>query len=124
MNSIVISGRFTKDMELRKTKDGTSFLTNTVAVDGYSKGEKFADFFTVNFWGKNAERVAQYGGKGMFVQVLGRMHQRQYEDKNGVKRTIWEVTADQIEMTLSKKTDGNSSKAEAVDAIDPNDLPF
>ena len=83
MNSIVISGRFTKDMELRKTKDGTSFLTNTVAVDGYSKGEKFADFFTVNFWGKNAERVAQYGGKGM--DNLGghsRPNRNDYEQEN------------------------------------------
>lgn len=120
MNSIMISGRFTKGMELRKTKDGTSFLTNTIAVDYFFKGEKQVDFFTVNFWGKNAERLAQYGYRGLFVEVLGRMHSRQYEDKNGVKRTTWEITADQLEMRLEKKQTAQSDNG----AVDTEELPF
>lgn len=95
----------------------------TVAVDRKYKpkdGERPTDFFDVVAWRGNAEFFEKYFRKGQEVIVQGEMQSRKWEDKNGSKRTSWEINADNIEFCGSKQ-DGayTHSAASATPAPSP-----
>jgi single-strand DNA-binding protein len=91
-------GRITHDLELHKTQNGTSVMSFTIAVDrDFSKcDEKQTDFVTVVVWAATAEFVAKYFEKGRMIIADGALQSRGYEDRNGIKRTAWEVNASRI----------------------------
>lgn len=92
MNVICIVGRMTADPETKQVGD-KELAEFTVAVNKYKKDE--ADFFSVKAWGKQAEFIRNYLGKGRMVSVNGRMESRKYE-KDGRKVTVWEISADNV----------------------------
>lgn len=92
MNKIIIKGRLTADPELRTTTSGVPVCKITVAVDrGFKNEDKQTDFFDCTFWRQGAEFVSRYFTKGREILVDGEMQSRKYEDKNGNKRTSWEI---------------------------------
>lgn len=93
MNIIAIKGRLVRDPELRKTPNGISVCTITVAVDrAYSSGgEKQTDFFDCVFWRQGAEFVSKYFSKGKEIIVQGEMQSRKWQDKDGNNRISWEI---------------------------------
>lgn len=130
MNTISIIGRLTADPELRKTQSGIAVASFTLAVDR-PRVKETTDFFRCVAWRQTGEFVAQYFTKGRKMGVTGSMQSRQYEDKDGNKRTVWEVVADQVDFCDSKKnTDGPSwAPDDPANDDDPNDpmgfdLPF
>ena len=131
LNSIVIIGRLTANPELRQTSSGLSVTSFTVAVDrAYSKEEKQADFIPVVAWREKADFVAKYFGKGSMIAVKGSLQTRNYEDKQGNKRTAFEILADQVSFCGSKSDnssghtlDETTGFPDASDDID-DDLPF
>lgn len=99
MNKVVLIGRLTKDPELKYTPgNGTAVTTLTLAVDRrYSKdGQREADFIPIVIWGKIAETTAQYVTKGKLLGVSGRIQVRNYEAKDGTRRYVTEVIADEV----------------------------
>ena len=99
MNKVVLIGRLTKDPELKYTPgSGTAVTTITLAVDRrFSKdNQREADFIPVVIWGKSAESTAQYMGKGKLMGVSGRIQTRSYEAKDGGRRYVTEVVAEEI----------------------------
>ena len=97
MNKVVLIGRLTKDPELRFTPgSGSAVTTLTLAVDKYNTktGQREADFIPVVIWGKQAESVANYLGKGSQAAISGRIQTRTYDAKDGTKRYVTEVVAD------------------------------
>jgi single-strand DNA-binding protein len=70
----------------------------------------------VQVWGKTAEHCAQYQAKGRSVYVEGRLESREYADKDGVKRKVWEVRADKVTFLGTGKGDGEQrpSTSQAV----------
>ncbi len=99
MNKVVLIGRLTKDPELRFTPgSGAAVTTFTLAVDRYNPktSQNEADFIPVVIWGKQAENTANYMSKGGQVAVSGRIQTRSYDAKDGTKRYITEVVADQF----------------------------
>lgn len=105
MNKIIIKGRLTKDPELRQTGSGVSVCNITVAVDrAYSKEDKQTDFFDCVFWRQDAEFVSKYFTKGREILVEGEMQSRKYEDKDGNKRTAWEIGNAHAEFCGSKNS--------------------
>lgn len=130
MNKVVLIGRFTKDPELRFTPGkGTGVTTFTLAVDKYNSAtkEKEADFISVVAWGKQAESIANYMKKGSQIAVIGRIQTRSYEDKDGKKRYIVEVLAQEVEFIGGKKSDSNASNNTIdndIQPIDDGDVPF
>lgn len=98
MNKVVLIGRLTKDPELKFTPTGTSVTTFTLAVSGrYKKeGQPQADFIQIVAWGKTGEGVANYKKKGALISVAGRIETRNYEAKDGTKRYVTEVIAEEI----------------------------
>lgn len=100
MNRVVLIGRLTKDPELRFTPgNGTAVTTLTLAVDRYNPkaAQKEADFVPVVVWGKQAEATANYMNKGKLMGVSGRIQTRSYEAKDGTRRYVTEVVADEVQ---------------------------
>ena len=104
---ITIVGNLVADPELRFTSSGQPVATFRVAstprVRGQASGEwKDGDslFLTCNVWRQAAENVAESLQRGMRVIVSGRLRQRQYETKEGEKRTVYEVEVDDVGPSL------------------------
>ncbi|MDD2211747.1 MAG: single-stranded DNA-binding protein [Clostridia bacterium] len=99
LNCAVLIGRLTKDPELRYTPSGVAVASFTLAVDRSwlnQQGEKEADFIPIVVWRKQAESCANYIGKGSLVAVQGRIQVRTYEAKDGQRRWVTEVIADNV----------------------------
>ncbi len=129
LNKIVIMGRCTKDPELRTTQSGTSVCTVNVAVDrDYARdgASDKTDFFTVVAWRQTGEFLSKYFNRGSQIVVVGAMQSRKWEDKNGNKRTDWEINAEHIYFGGSKKDNDNSYQSPTgnpnVSAADFEDL--
>ena len=99
MNKAIITGRLTKDVDLRTTQSGKFVTSFTVAVDRMDEG---ADFIDCVAWGKTAENMQRFLSKGSKVLVLGRLSKRSYEDRNGNKRSLTEVVAENVEFLDSR----------------------
>lgn len=95
LNNVILIGRLTRDVELRYTAQGTAVAQFTLAVNRkFNKDE--ADFINIVVWRGLAENCANYLGKGRLAAVEGRLQVRNYEDKDGQKRWITEVVADDV----------------------------
>ena len=106
LNRIVIMGRLTRDPELRRTQSGTPVTSVRIAVDRDFKsqdGSKQADFFDVVAWRQTAEFVNKYFTKGRMAIVEGRLQSRDWQDKDGNKRTSIEIVADNFYFGDSKR---------------------
>lgn len=105
-NLVAQQGRLVKDPELRKTTSGTSVCSFTIAVDGNFK-DKQADFFNCIAWKNTADFVSKYFHKGSSILVKGELHNRSYE-KDGSKRVITEITANEVYFCGAGGTGGGS----------------
>ena len=130
LNKAIINGRLTKAPELKQTNSGKSVCGFTIAVDRSRDREK-TDFIPIVAWGKTAEFVNQGFGKGDLITIVGRIEVRNYDDKNGNKRTATEIIADEVLFGGSKNTTNESEKpAESKNGgfeqieDDGADLPF
>lgn len=96
INRAVLTGRLTKDIELRNTVTGTSVASFTLAVarNVVREGQQQADFINCVVWGRLAETMAKYLNKGSLIGVEGRIQTRHYDDDHGVKKHITEVVID------------------------------
>ena len=94
LNNINLMGRLTKDPECRTTPNGVSVATWYLAVDRDYKmqdGTRPTDFFNCIAWKGTADLARQYLKKGRLITVTGRMEMRDYQDKNGNQRRVYEV---------------------------------
>ena len=118
--TLTISGNLTNDPELTFTANGAPRLSFGVAVNyGYTdaQGEKQekTSFFNVTAWRYLAENSARTLEKGIGVVVTGRLEQRSYEDKDGVKRSAVDLIADEIGIaTRSLETIERRAKQEGT----------
>jgi single-strand DNA-binding protein len=112
MNKVVLIGRLTKDPELKFTPgNGTAVATLTLAVDRKlpgKDGKREADFVPIVVWGKQAEATANYMAKGRLMAVGGRLQTRSYDAKDGTKRYVTEIIAEEVQF-LDKGTGASSS---------------
>ena len=108
---LTIAGNLVDDPELRFTPDGQPVARFRVASTPrvYDKGsQEWRDgeslFLTVNVWRQQAEHVAETVQRGTRVIVTGRLRQRSYEAKEGEKRTVYEIEADDVAVSLKNAT--------------------
>lgn len=142
INQIVLTGRLTRDPELRTTTSDKQVASFTLAVDRYGEG---ADFINCVVWGKQAENLCKYQEKGSQIGLTGRINTRTYDDAKGNKQYVTEVIADSIEFLGSRRREeteydavqnarretnvfeefGNNIKSEGNGIeISESDLPF
>jgi single-strand DNA-binding protein len=110
LNRVVLIGRLTKQPELRITPNSVSVTTVTLAVDRRPNqaGQREADFIDVVLFNRLAEITCKYMDKGRLVAVEGRIQTRSFETKDGQKRKVFEVVADNIQfLTPRPKREGS-----------------
>ena len=123
MNTITITGRLTADPELKTTQSGVSVCAYNLAVKR-PKVKDTTDFLTVVSWRQGAEYLAKYGHKGDMVAVSGVLTTRSWEDKNGNKRTSYEVVSDTVELVGGTKNEQNTYPANnSTQATNISQLP-
>ena len=115
INKVVLVGRLTKDPVLRKTANGVSVTSFTVACTRRFKqdGQPEADFINTVAWNKTADSVSQYTHKGSLVGVEGRIQTRSYDDQSGKRVYVTEVVADSVQFLESKSTAASNANSNA-----------
>lgn len=113
LNVVVIMGRLTAQPELRTTGNGISVSSFSVAVDRsyQSGGERQTDFINCVAWRGNADFITKYFTKGQMIAIRGTLQQRSYTDKDGNKRTTYDVVVDQAQFCGSKQESGGVAPA-------------
>jgi single-strand DNA-binding protein len=111
INRVVLVGRLTKDIEVRKTQTGLSVTSFTVACNRKStNGNSDADFINCTAWRQAADFLGSYAKKGALIGVEGRIGTSNYTNNAGVKVYVTEVVCDQVQLLESKsKNQGNDS---------------
>lgn len=108
LNVVAIMGRLVADPELRTTTQGTNVCTFRIACErSYTqKGQqRQADFVDIVAWGKTAEFICKFFQKGSMIAIDGSLQTRNYQDKQGNKRTAVEVLANNISFAGAKAAD-------------------
>ena len=115
MNKIVLLGKLIKDPELKTIENGEkSFTRFIIAVDRNFKsadGTRKADLIPVTIWGRKAEVICKYMTNGSYISLSGRLRTGSYEDKEGNKKYIAEVVAEDFKFVGSRRVDKESSDA-------------
>lgn len=99
MNNVSLTGRITKDPELKTTPSGKNYLMFTIAVDrGYkdAQGNKLSDFIPCVAWNSQAEFISKYVKKGNLIEITGTIQSRSYQNQQGETRVIIEVILDSV----------------------------
>ena len=131
INFVVLAGRVTRDAELFVTQGGTAKVSMRIAVNRRVKDAKTGEwkddtfFIDVVAWRELAERSKDKAKKGVAVTVEGRLSSRDYDAKDGTKKTVFEVVANRIQF-LSQSGDapeGGSRKA-AAESESIEEVPF
>lgn len=139
MNKITLIGNLTRDPELSQLPSGVSVCKFAIAVNRNftnANGERETDFFNITAWRGLGENCAKYLAKGRKVCVVGSVQIRNYEDKDGNRRTAVDVVAEDIEFLSSRNDDVPATAASGaprqsakkqvseLTPVDNEDLPF
>jgi single-strand DNA-binding protein len=136
MNKVILIGNLTRDPELTETPTGVAVCRFSIAVSrdyANADGTRETDFFNITVWRGRAENCGKYLKKGNKVAVIGSLQNRSYEDKDGIKRNVTDVVANEVEFLTPKNAQGDTDDAPVVsakrerpqlEAIDDNQLPF
>lgn len=119
LNVVAIMGRLVADPELKTTPAGINVCTFRIACDrsfAQQGQQRQADFIDVVAWRHNADFLCKHFAKGGMVAVQGRLQTRQYQDRNGNKRTAVEVVADSLSFAGSSKKPGGQAVDEGGEA--------
>jgi len=140
INRVILTGRLTKDIEIKATASGTNLASFTVAVDGFGRDQNNqpinqASFINCVAFNKQAQFLDAYCKKGTLVAVEGRLQTRSYDRKDGTKAYVTEVIVDKVEnlspKDSSQKDNGfsmNESESSGEEtqslSFSDDDLPF
>ncbi len=118
MNKVLLTGRLTRDPEMRALASGKSVTTFNVASHEYGAGGKEkSEFHTIVTWDKLAEVCGQYLGKGQQVAVEGRIQTRSWDDDAGKRHWKTEIVANHVEMLSGRKKKDYEAQA-AADSLE------
>ena len=113
LNRVILMGRMVADPELKQTPSGVSVATFRLAVErNYQpkdSNERLCDFISCVAWRQTGEFITRYFSKGSMIAIEGSIQTRQYQDKNGNKRTAVEVIADQAYFAGSNSNESNQN---------------
>ncbi len=132
INKVILGGRLTADPELKQTPQGVSVTTFSIAVNRKGKDAQ-TDFINCVAWRNNADFICRFFKRGSSICISGSVQTRSYEDKQGVKRTVTEIIADEA-FFVDGKSDNSASEqgaptftaaqANFEEVSGDDDLPF
>ena len=111
INRVVLTGRLTRDVDLRYTQGGAAVATFTLAVDRRftnKTGEREADFVSCVIWRKSAENFANFFHKGSLVGIEGRIQTRNYENQQGQRVYVTEVVVEDFSFLEPRSRNANN----------------
>jgi single-strand DNA-binding protein len=120
MNQVILTGRITKEIDVKYTASQMAVARFSLALDrGKDKDgkDKGADFPNCIAFGKTAEALERFSGKGLRVTVIGHLQTGSYEKSDGQKVYTTDVIVDRIEII-----DWNNNATQGRVAIEPNDF--
>ena len=136
MNAVNITGRLGSAPEVKTTTNGKSVCSFRLAVTR-PRAKDTTDWIPCTAWNQSAEYLGKYAAKGNRIGVSGTLTSREYEDKEGNKRTAYEVLCDSVEILESRSTSSSSevsktaeasvdsfANMEGVEILEEEDLPF
>ncbi len=116
LNKVIVMGCLGRDPEKRYTQNGTPVAAFSLAVDRDFKdkqtGERATDWVDIVAWRQTADFVCRYFGKGRMAVVEGRLQTRTYTDREGIKRKVVEVVADNVYFGDSKTAPPSEGNAD------------
>ena len=129
-NKVFLTGRVTREWEIRATSNGTTIARNSIAVDSGYGDNKRTDFINLTAFGKTAETLEKYGFKGQKLLIEGRIQTGSYE-KDGVKHSTTDIIVDRSEFlsfkdnNTSDKETGSKEAISGFEALDSESfIPF
>jgi single-strand DNA-binding protein len=124
VNKVLLTGRLTRDPEMRSLASGKNVTTFTVASNQFiGGGKERAEYHPVVAWDRLAEIAGRYLGKGQQVAIEGRLQTRSWDDEKGARHWKTEIVASNVEMLSGRKkkdyeaeqaADGLVAQAEAL----------
>lgn len=109
LNKVIIMGRITADIVMKKTSSDKEYTNFSVAVDQPPRnGEKKTDFFRCTAWGGTAAFIGRYFKKGSMILLEGSMHNDDYTDKDGVKHYGMSMTVQSVSFTGERQQEAES----------------
>ena len=131
VNRMILQGRLCADPEMRRTQNGTAVCSFRVAWSETIKDRETNLFLNCVAWQGTAELICKYFRKGKELAVEGRLSTREYDDRDGNRRSVTEMTVDRVHFCgknedaqgMPPRTDGKSQFVE-IDEDDMSDLPF
>ena len=140
VNKVILIGNVGRDPEVRYLDNGVAVATLTLATSerGYTlqngtQVPERTEWHNVVLWRGLAQTAEKYVHKGDKLYIEGKIKSRSYDDQNGIKRTIVEIFADNMEMLTPRGTSQSQGVAPASQAVQPQpmasssadeDLPF
>ena len=118
MNKVYLIGNLTRDPEVSETSSGVAYCRFSIAVNRNftnADGNREADFFNIIVWRAQAENCGKFLKKGSKIAVVGSLQNRSYEDKDGVKRTVTDIVASEVEFLTTNR--GEDDEEETVKPV-------
>ena len=130
INNVIVSGRLTRDVELRYTGSGTPVASMSIAVDRVYRDsdnnwQTETSFFRIVAWARLAERASEMLSKGSPVIIEGTLQSRTWKDKEENTRTTVEITANRIQnLEREAQESDHDQKSVPEDKEAEDDIPF
>jgi single stranded DNA-binding protein len=103
MNRVLLTGRLTRDPEMRSLPSGKTVTNFSVATNEYRRGEERTEYHAIVTWERLAEICGQFLGKGQMVSLEGRLQTRRWEDERKIKHYRTEIVASSVEMLSGRR---------------------
>ena len=131
VNKVILVGRLGRDPETRYTGGGQAVANFSLATDETYKDrngekQKRTEWHKIVVWGKQAEIAQQYLKKGSLIFIDGRIQSREWQDKEGQKRTSFEIVANNFRMLGGRAEGaaaGGGSQARSGDDFETHAAP-
>ena len=127
MNKVLLTGRLTRDPEMRALASGKHVTQFSVATNEYAgNGKERPEFHNIVTWDRLAEICGRYLGKGQQVALEGRIQTRTWDDEKGARHWKTEIVANSVEMLSGRKkkdyaaesaADGLEAQAERLEGL-------
>ncbi len=130
INTVIVSGRLTRDVELRYTGSGTPVASMSIAVDrryldSDNNWQSDTSFFRIVAWARVAERASETLSKGAPVIIEGTLQSRTWKDKDDNNRTTVEIVARRVQNLEREAQEGDREEKSPSDDQESNDeIPF
>src|SRR4051794_41285553 len=113
MNQVLLTGRLTRDPDMRNLASGKTVTQFGIATNDYRGGSEHSEYHNVVTWDRLAEICGQYLGKGQQVAIEGRLQTRSWDDDRGQRHWKTEVVAGHVEMPSGRRKKDYDAEASA-----------